>query len=146
MSRDEARFPPERFPDDECMLNENDPMDFVFGFGRRICPGTCTYDSEMSDLQWFRLTLVGTVHCRCDALRLHRHDACDIRIFSCKRYPRQRRHFEGEMGRRDHSVSGSNITCGPSCDYMMSSRPESFPCRICPRTHVDKSYLTRDCP
>lgn len=48
MSRDEARFPnaedfvPERFLNDEGKLNENDPMDFAFGFGRRICPGTCT--------------------------------------------------------------------------------------------------------
>lgn len=42
MSRNEARFPnaedfiPERFFNDDGTLNENDPMDFVFGFG------TCT--------------------------------------------------------------------------------------------------------
>ena len=45
MSRDEARFPnagdfvPERFLDDDGTLNDDTPADFVFGFGRRICPG-----------------------------------------------------------------------------------------------------------
>ena len=44
MSRDETRYPnpemfiPERFLDAEGMLNDDMP-DFVFGFGRRICPG-----------------------------------------------------------------------------------------------------------
>ncbi|KAF8552975.1 cytochrome P450 [Imleria badia] len=53
MSRDEARFPnaedfvPERFLDDEGMLNMNDPMDFVFGFGRRICPGRDVADATL---------------------------------------------------------------------------------------------------
>ena len=45
MSRDEARYPngdsfiPERFLDAEGMLTDDDPADFVFGFGRRRCPG-----------------------------------------------------------------------------------------------------------
>ena len=45
MSRDEGRFPnaeafvPERFFDEDGMLNNNDPTNFVFGFGRRMCPG-----------------------------------------------------------------------------------------------------------
>ena len=48
MSRDEGRFPnaeafvPERFLDEDGMLNNNDPTNFVFGFGRRICPGVST--------------------------------------------------------------------------------------------------------
>ena len=49
MSRDEGRFPnaeafvPERFLDEGGVLNDNDPADFVFGFGRRICPGVSTH-------------------------------------------------------------------------------------------------------
>lgn len=45
MTRDETRYPnpeafiPERFLDSERMLIKDDPADFVFGFGRRICPG-----------------------------------------------------------------------------------------------------------
>ena len=45
LSRDEARYPaaekymPERFLDAEGMLTDDDPSDFVFGFGRRKCPG-----------------------------------------------------------------------------------------------------------
>lgn len=45
MSRDEGRCPiaeafvPERFLDEDGTLSDNDPMDFIFGFGRRICPG-----------------------------------------------------------------------------------------------------------
>ena len=45
MSRDEARysdadkFMPERFLDAKGILTDDDPADFVFGFGRRICPG-----------------------------------------------------------------------------------------------------------
>lgn len=45
MTRDETRYPnpeafiPERFLDSERMLIKDDPAEFVFGFGRRICPG-----------------------------------------------------------------------------------------------------------
>lgn len=45
MSRDESRYPdpeafiPERFFDSKGMLNDDDPAEFVFGFGRRKCPG-----------------------------------------------------------------------------------------------------------
>ena len=45
MSRDEARysdtnkFIPGRFLDANGMLTDDDPADFVFGFGRRICSG-----------------------------------------------------------------------------------------------------------
>lgn len=44
MTRDETRYPnadkyiPERFLDAEGMLTD-DKVDFVFGFGRRVCPG-----------------------------------------------------------------------------------------------------------
>ena len=46
MTRDEARYPdgnkfmPERFLDAEGMLTDDDPSEFVFGFGRRGCPGS----------------------------------------------------------------------------------------------------------
>ena len=46
MSRDETRYPdpenfiPERFLTSEGMLIGDDPTDFIFGFGRRRCPGT----------------------------------------------------------------------------------------------------------
>ena len=46
MSRDEIRYPdaeqfiPERFLDAEGMLTSDTP-DFVYGFGRRLCPGKC---------------------------------------------------------------------------------------------------------
>lgn len=45
MSRDEARYPnveqfmPERFLNVEGTLTDDDPAEFIFGFGRRICPG-----------------------------------------------------------------------------------------------------------
>jgi len=53
MSRDEASFPnaeyfvPERYLNDDGMLNENNPMDFEFGFGRRICPGRHAADASL---------------------------------------------------------------------------------------------------
>ena len=45
MTRDEVRYPdaekfiPERFLDAEGRLTDDDPREFIFGFGRRICPG-----------------------------------------------------------------------------------------------------------
>ncbi|KIJ63246.1 hypothetical protein HYDPIDRAFT_92560 [Hydnomerulius pinastri MD-312] len=53
MSRDESRFPnasefiPERFLNEDGTLNGNDPMQFVFGFGRRVCPGRHTADASL---------------------------------------------------------------------------------------------------
>ena len=44
MSRDETRYPdgnkfmPERFLNTDVMLIDDNPAEFVFGFGRRICP------------------------------------------------------------------------------------------------------------
>ena len=45
MSRDAVRYPnpeeftPERFLDGEGKLIDDDPGEFIFGFGRRRCPG-----------------------------------------------------------------------------------------------------------
>ncbi|KIJ12558.1 hypothetical protein PAXINDRAFT_14638 [Paxillus involutus ATCC 200175] len=53
MSRDEARYPnaakfvPERFLTAEGELNEDDPSGFVFGFGRRRCPGRYAADASL---------------------------------------------------------------------------------------------------
>ncbi|KAF8129271.1 cytochrome P450 [Boletus edulis] len=53
MSRDESRYPdpdafiPEKFLDSEGNLNLDNPADFVFGFGRRICPGRHTADASV---------------------------------------------------------------------------------------------------
>ncbi|KAF8142014.1 cytochrome P450 [Boletus edulis] len=52
MSRDESRYPnaeqflPERFLDAEGMLTDDIP-DFVFGFGRRVCPGRYAADASL---------------------------------------------------------------------------------------------------
>ncbi|KAN0086124.1 Cytochrome P450 [Tylopilus felleus] len=53
ISRDKARYPdgdkfiPERFLNAEGVLTEDDPSDFVFGFGRRICPGRYVADASL---------------------------------------------------------------------------------------------------
>jgi hypothetical protein len=53
MSRDEARYPnadkfiPERFLNEEGMLTDDDPSEFIFGFGRRRCPGRHTADASV---------------------------------------------------------------------------------------------------
>ena len=45
MSHDEIRYPdpdaftPERFLNPEGILKDDNPADFIFGFGRRKCPG-----------------------------------------------------------------------------------------------------------
>ena len=54
MSRDKTRYPdgykfmPERFLNAEGMLTDDDPGDFVFGFGRRRCPGMPVHSKEKS--------------------------------------------------------------------------------------------------
>ncbi|KIK80526.1 hypothetical protein PAXRUDRAFT_15742 [Paxillus rubicundulus Ve08.2h10] len=53
MSRDEVRytnakkFIPERFLTAEGTLTNDDPAEFIFGFGRRICPGRSTADASI---------------------------------------------------------------------------------------------------
>ncbi|KIJ11836.1 hypothetical protein PAXINDRAFT_171580 [Paxillus involutus ATCC 200175] len=53
ISRDEARYPnaeqftPERFLTTEGTLSDDDPAEYVFGFGRRICPGRYTADASV---------------------------------------------------------------------------------------------------
>ncbi|KAF9228919.1 cytochrome P450 [Gyrodon lividus] len=53
MSRDEARYPnatrfiPERFLTAEGTLTDDDPAAFIFGFGRRSCPGRSTADASI---------------------------------------------------------------------------------------------------
>ncbi|KIJ06406.1 hypothetical protein PAXINDRAFT_20406 [Paxillus involutus ATCC 200175] len=53
MSRDEARYPnaeqfdPERFLTVEGVLTDDDPSVFVFGFGRRVCPGRYAADASL---------------------------------------------------------------------------------------------------
>ncbi|KIK96538.1 hypothetical protein PAXRUDRAFT_300373 [Paxillus rubicundulus Ve08.2h10] len=65
ISRDETRYPnasqfiPERFFASEGRLNDDDPAQFVFGFGRRICPGRHTADASM----WIGIaTMLATFH------------------------------------------------------------------------------------
>jgi cytochrome P450 len=49
MARDEKRYPdasrfmPERFLDINGKLTDDDPAQYVFGHGRRICPGELSY-------------------------------------------------------------------------------------------------------
>ncbi|KAF8552908.1 cytochrome P450 [Imleria badia] len=53
MSRDKARYPdadkfmPERFLNTGGMLTDDDPADFVFGFGRRRCPARYAADASI---------------------------------------------------------------------------------------------------
>ncbi|KAG2134904.1 cytochrome P450 [Suillus bovinus] len=52
ITRDEKRYPdasrfiPERFIDNDGTLTNDDPAQYIFGFGRRICPGRYTADSS----------------------------------------------------------------------------------------------------
>ncbi|KIK95905.1 hypothetical protein PAXRUDRAFT_826534 [Paxillus rubicundulus Ve08.2h10] len=53
MTRDEARYPdaeqfvPERFLTAEGTLTNDNPAEYAFGFGRRICPGRHTADASL---------------------------------------------------------------------------------------------------
>ncbi|KIJ07216.1 hypothetical protein PAXINDRAFT_90779, partial [Paxillus involutus ATCC 200175] len=53
MSRDEARYPnaerfiPERFLTADGTLTDDDPAEYIFGFGRRICPGRHAADASV---------------------------------------------------------------------------------------------------
>ena len=73
ISRDEARYPdaekfmPERFLDAGGKLIDDDPSEFVFGFGRRKCPGrSLAYRHAMSrdpDLYHFQADTLQTHPC-----------------------------------------------------------------------------------
>jgi len=53
ISRDERRYPdagrlmPERFIDDNGKLTDDDPAQYIFGLGRRICPGRHAADASV---------------------------------------------------------------------------------------------------
>ncbi|KAF8549304.1 cytochrome P450 [Imleria badia] len=53
ISREEARYPdgdnfiPERFLDAEGTLTDDNPSDYIFGFGRRVCPGRHVADGSL---------------------------------------------------------------------------------------------------
>jgi len=53
IARDEKRYPnachfkPERFIDASGSLTDDDPKEYVFGRGRRICPGRYTADASI---------------------------------------------------------------------------------------------------
>ncbi|KIJ63264.1 hypothetical protein HYDPIDRAFT_92786 [Hydnomerulius pinastri MD-312] len=53
ISRDESRYPnasefiPERFLTADGTLTDDDPLQFTFGFGRRVCPGRHTADASL---------------------------------------------------------------------------------------------------
>ncbi|KAG2038716.1 cytochrome P450 [Suillus americanus] len=64
ISRDETRYPdassfiPERFLDVNNALTDDDPAKYVFGFGRRACPGRYAADASL----WSAIaTMLGTV-------------------------------------------------------------------------------------
>jgi len=44
---DACRFMPERFIDDNGKLTDDDPAQYVFGMGPRICPGRHTADASL---------------------------------------------------------------------------------------------------
>ncbi|KAG1732053.1 cytochrome P450 [Suillus lakei] len=52
ITRDEKRYPdasrfiPERFIDSDGALTDDDPAEYIFGLGRRICPGRYTADAS----------------------------------------------------------------------------------------------------
>lgn len=84
MSRDEARYPnpeefiPERFLDSEGVLTDDDPTHFIFGFGRRICPGkpapsSCPRESGGSHTGYFLLSR--PMDCGCFGLECRCNDA-----------------------------------------------------------------------
>ena len=71
ISRDEARYPgaekfiPERFLDGEGRLTDDDPGEFIFGFGRRRCPGRPSVIRPGNALQPGILIMSRHIHCGC---------------------------------------------------------------------------------
>ncbi|KAG9317980.1 cytochrome P450 [Chiua virens] len=113
MSRDEKQYPnpeefiPERFLDDDGMLNNNinNPMDFVFGFGRRVCPGRYFADASL-------FTAIATMLAM----------------------------FEFHIPKDEQ---GNDVALDITWVNGVTHHPKSFPCRIFPRSHVNKAYLER---
>jgi len=103
MSRDETRYPnaeqftPERFLDAEGMLTDDTP-DFVFGFGRRICPGKPRYEYATQTRRSYATVLtvvfiiVRSIQCERIPLECHDDDARRARFQSCQRCGRQGHH------------------------------------------------------
>ncbi|KAF8834141.1 cytochrome P450 [Paxillus ammoniavirescens] len=111
MSRDEARYPnaeqftPERFLTAEGTLTDDNPAEYIFGFGRRICPGRYTGDASV----WSAIaTMLATLEFT------YATDA-----------------------------EGKNIMFEPKYVNGLARHPESFPCRISPRSHISKASLER---
>ncbi|KIJ14780.1 hypothetical protein PAXINDRAFT_12350 [Paxillus involutus ATCC 200175] len=112
MSRDEARYPnaeqfvPERFLTAEGALTDDNPSSFIFGFGRRLCPGRHTADASL----WASIaTMLATLE------------------FTLAK-----------------DAEGNDITFEPKYFLRGGTRhPETFPCRIMPRSHITKEYLQR---
>ncbi|KAF8555762.1 cytochrome P450 [Imleria badia] len=111
MSRDETRYPdaykfmPARFLNAEGMLTDDDPSNFVFGFGRRMCPGRYTADAML----W---GAVATMLATLDFNLAKDADGNDIEF--------------------NATFTNGVIDC-----------PSPFPCRVTPRSHVDKHMLER---
>ncbi|KIJ17980.1 hypothetical protein PAXINDRAFT_9069 [Paxillus involutus ATCC 200175] len=111
MSRDEARYPnaeqftPERFLTAEGTLTDDNPAEYIFGFGRRICPGRHTGDASV----WSAIaTMLATLEFT------YATDA-----------------------------EGKNIMFEPKYANGLARHPETFPCRISPRSHISKASLER---
>ncbi|KIK91718.1 hypothetical protein PAXRUDRAFT_148866 [Paxillus rubicundulus Ve08.2h10] len=111
MSRDEARYPnaeqftPERFLTAEGTLTDDNPADYIFGFGRRICPGRYTADASV----WSAIaTMLATLE------------------FALAK-----------------DAEGKDITPTPKYVNGLARHPETFPCRISPRPHINKASLER---
>ncbi|KIK94563.1 hypothetical protein PAXRUDRAFT_827884 [Paxillus rubicundulus Ve08.2h10] len=111
MSRNEARYPnaeqfiPERFLTAEGTLTDDNPAKYVFGFGRRICPGRHTADASV----W---SAIATTLATLD--------------FSAAK-----------------DAKGKDIIPQPKYISGLARHPETFPCRISPRSHISKASLER---
>ncbi|KAF8837335.1 cytochrome P450 [Paxillus ammoniavirescens] len=111
MSRDEARYPnaenfiPERFLTAEGTLTDDNPSKYMFGFGRRICPGRHTADASV----WSAIaTMLATLE------------------FTLAK-----------------DAEGKDIRPEPKYVNGLARHPETFPCRISPRSHISKASLER---
>ncbi|KAH0833379.1 cytochrome P450 [Lanmaoa asiatica] len=126
ITRDETRYPnaekfiPERFLDAQGMLTD-DSADFVFGFGRRVCPGRHAANASV----WSAMvTMLATV---------------DFNL--AKNVDDKEITFEAEYM---NGLARWVAPMGPYCDSdPFLSHPLTFPCRITPRPHISKAFLER---